>query len=169
MESNDERLRSEYNAEEPLKGFIERLNKCEDFVAAASGLVSQTQIVLITYRLVADTGQYLKDCWAWRTQDDKYWTVFQAHFIKYQANLRERQQTFCQGGYGDNNLFGIEEAFANLVQATAEDREAANNLTGANINLTTQVEEYANHMAIKDSTMATMKKNPASFKGKSKP
>ena len=42
MPFNDERLRSLYNKEEPLEGPIKRLNKCADFVAAASEPVSET-------------------------------------------------------------------------------------------------------------------------------
>ena len=40
------------------------------------------------------------------------------------------------------------------------------NLTGSNMNLTTQVEEYANHMDTKDAAMEKIKKYPARFKGK---
>ena len=50
----------------------------------------------------------------------------------------------------------IKEASANLAQATAEDRAAVNNLTYVNMNLLTQVAEQANHMATKDTAMATM-------------
>ena len=79
-----------------------------DFSTAAREPVSETQLVRITYGLVAETGHYPEDCRAWRNQDDKSWTTFQAHFIEAQADLRERQQTSRQGGYGANNLVGIE-------------------------------------------------------------
>ena len=48
--------------------------------------------------------------------------------------------------------------FENLVQAIAEDRVVVNNLNDANMNLTTQVAEYANLMATKDSSIETMHK-----------
>ena len=73
-------------------------------------------------------------------QENKSWMALQAHTIKTQADPREGQQISRQGGYGSNNLVGIEEDFANLAQATAEYMEAVTNLTGANMNLTTQVE-----------------------------
>ena len=62
-----------------------------------------------------------------------------------------------QGGYGANNLIEIENAFANLAQATADDRTSVINLTGPSMNLATQVDEYANHLAIKDYGMAALK------------
>ena len=37
--------------------------------------------------------------------------------------------------YGANNLVRIKEAFANLAQATDEDRASVTNLTDANMNL----------------------------------
>ena len=63
-----------------------------------------------------------------------------------------------QGGYGANNLVGIKEDFANLDQATAEDRAAVTNLTDANKNLITQVTKQANHSETKDASIETMHK-----------
>ena len=51
-----------------------------------------------------------------------------------------------------------EESITNLAQATDEGRAAVTNLTGTNINLTTQVGEYTNHLETKDSDMATIEK-----------
>ena len=168
MEANDECLRSPYNAEERLKGLIKRLNQCADFVAAASKAVSETQIVRIAYRLVAETGQYPEDCCMWMTQYDKFLTAFQDHSIEAQADLKERRQTLCQGGYGADNLVGIEEDSTNLTQETAEDKAAVTYITGSNINLTTQVAEYANHMATNYSEMVTMQKTISHFQGEIK-
>ena len=53
---------------------------------------------------------------------------------------------------------GTEESITNLDQATEEGRATVTNLTGTNMNLTTQVGKYANHMENKDSAMATMEK-----------
>ena len=52
----------------------------------------------------------------------------------------------------------IKKDFANLAQATAEDREAVNNLTEANRHLETQLATQANNMATKDATMDKMSK-----------
>ena len=57
MTANNERLRSACNAEEPLEGLIETLNNCADFAASASEPVSETDLVRIAYRIVAETGQ----------------------------------------------------------------------------------------------------------------
>ena len=93
MAANDERLRSSYNAEEPLESLLERLYECVDLAVEAGELVLETQIVRIAYRLVAETGQYPEDCRVWRKQDEKSWTTFQAYCIEAQADLRERQKT----------------------------------------------------------------------------
>ena len=53
---------------------------------------------------------------------------------------------------------GIEEAFANLAQATEEDRAAVTNLPDSNRHLATQVNDQANHMATKYNAMETMTK-----------
>ena len=63
-----------------------------------------------------------------------------------------------QGGYRVNNLVGINEAFSNLDQATAEDRAAVNNLTDANKHLQNKVAEKANNMATRDAAINTIKK-----------
>ena len=73
-----------------------------------------------------------------------------------------------QGSYGDKNPVGIKEAFVNLAQATEEYREELINLTEANMSLETQVAEHANHMATKDSAMATMQKKIIQLQGKIK-
>ena len=57
MVANDEILRASYNTEEPLESLIKRLNKCADFATASGEPVSETQLVRITYGMVAETGQ----------------------------------------------------------------------------------------------------------------
>ena len=81
--------------------------------------------------------------------ENKSWIGFHAHFIKAQAGLQEQQQTLCQVGCISNNLVGIGEDFVNLAQAAAEERAEVTNLTGENMNLTTQVAEYANYTSNK--------------------
>ena len=53
---------------------------------------------------------------------------------------------------------GIEEAFTNLAQATAEDRSVVTNLTDKNRHLEAQVSAQTNNMMTKDSDMETMQK-----------
>ena len=87
MSANDKRLRSPYNAEDPLGGLIEILNESANFTASARKTVTDTQIICIPYILVAVTGQYPEDFQVRRTQDNKSWTAFKAHFIEAQADL----------------------------------------------------------------------------------
>ena len=44
-----------------------------------------------------------------------------------------------QGRYGAHNAIGIQEAFSNLAQTTAEDRAAVNNFMVINATLLAQV------------------------------
>ena len=53
MAANNKRLSKPYNSEELLKSLIKRLKECADFAAAAIEPASETQLVRITYRLVA--------------------------------------------------------------------------------------------------------------------
>ena len=55
MVASNEKIRSRYNTEKPLKGLIERLNECADFATAAGKTVTETKIVCIDYRLVPET------------------------------------------------------------------------------------------------------------------
>ena len=80
------------------------------------------------------------------------------HFIEAQADLRERQETSRQGGYGDNNLVFIKEAFTNIAHATAEDRAAVSNLTDKNRHLASQMAAQANNLMNKDAAMDTTQK-----------
>ena len=64
MLANEKILRASYNAEEPLKIPIERLNECADYSTAAREPVLETQLVRIAYQLM--------------------WTAFQAHLIEAQ-------------------------------------------------------------------------------------
>ena len=109
--------------------------------------------------------QYPEDCRAWTMLENKYWTAFCSQFIEAQSDLREQQQTSLQGVYRANILVRIEEAFANLTQSIAEDRASVTNLSGSNMNLKTQVAEYANHMANNESAMAKMQKKIIQMKG----
>ena len=92
-----------------------------------------------------------------------------ANLIEDQADPWYRQKILHQDGYGAKVLVGTKEAFAKTFQATAEDRSAVTNLTVINMNLTTKVEKYANHLATKDSTMSTMKKNQTDSGGDKNP
>ena len=75
-------------------------------------------------------------------QPEKTWTMFQAHFIEVQADLKERKQTYRQGGYHAgtvNNAMEMSMVFENISQATEEDLSAVTNLATANSTLTEQV------------------------------
>ena len=53
----------------------------------------------------------------------------------------------------------MEEAFDNLAQVEADDRSEVTNLTGNNMNLTTQADKYPNHLETKELAMSTVLKN----------
>ena len=138
MTDNDDKLLSPYNAEELLKSLIKKINKRTEFTEAAGMPVTETQIVRIEYGLVAEMGQYLEDLWVWRSVDKKSWAAFQEHFIEFQEDLLEHQQTALQGSYGYNNLARIEDEFDNQIQETLDERASVTNLTDAKVTLTSQ-------------------------------
>ena len=63
---------------------------------------------------------------------------------------------------------GIEKAFTNLAQATAEDRVTVTNLTDANRHLAAQVAAQVNNMATKDADMENMQKIVLQLQGELK-
>ena len=139
LAENDRKLWETYNPDEPLKILYTRLNECVDYSTATGEPITEGQVVCIAYGLVAETGQFQEYCRTWRSksEQEKTWTSFQAHFIKAQADLREWQQTSQQGGYHTaNNVTEMSVAFSNLAQATADDPAAVTNLVTANITLT---------------------------------
>ena len=96
---------------------------------------------------------------------------FQDHLIKAQSDLHERQQTSCQGGYtsaGMNNLVGILDTFANLVQVTEEDRATVTNFTMENSTLKEQVGLYANLFSTKEVDNDALKKAVGNLYGEVK-
>ena len=60
---------------------------------------------------------------------------------------------------------GTEESIRNIAQATEEGRATVTNLTGTNMNLTTQEGKYDNNMATKDYAMVTMEKTTSQLYG----
>ena len=56
----EKRLIPPYNEEELLKILIGRLNECTFFAATVGKTATKTQIVCISYILVAGTGQYME-------------------------------------------------------------------------------------------------------------
>ena len=67
--------------------------------------------------------------------------------------MHERQHTFRQEGYikgTANNVTEISTAFANLAQATVEDRAAVTNITTTNSTLKEQVALYINRLSTKE-------------------
>ena len=144
LEENDRKLRETYNPDKPLKSLYVRLNECVDYVTVAGEPITEGQVVRISYSLVAETGkfqEYYQTLCA-KLEQENTWTLFQVHFIKAHADLRERQQTSQKGEYHTgtaNNITEMYVAFSNLAQVTAEDRSVVTNLTTANSTLTEQV------------------------------
>ena len=103
---NDEQLRSPYNAENPLKGIIKRLNEYDDFSLAEIDPVTDTEFFRIMHGLVTETGKYPENCRAWIMHDKKYWTANQANLIEDQADPWYRQKILYQDGYGAKVLVG---------------------------------------------------------------
>ena len=155
LAENGRNIRETYNPDEPLENLYTRVNECIDYTTVAGEPINEGQVVRIAYGIVAETGKFQEDCRTWRSksEQEKTWASFQAHFIEAQADLRELQQTSRQGGYHTrtaNNAMEMSVEFANLAHATAEDRVAVTNLTRENSTLTEQVALYANRISNKE-------------------
>ena len=74
-----------------------------------------------------------------------------------------------QVSYGANNLVGIEEAFTNLAQATAEYMAAVTNFTEAKIHYATQVANQANRMAKNDAAKEKIQNSSKNSRETSRP
>ena len=114
--------------------------------------ITEGGVVRIAYGLTADTGKFQEDCRIWqsKSEQEKTWTKFQAHFIEAQADLQELQKTLRKGRYhtgAANNAMEISVEFSNLAQATAEDRANVTNLTMVNSTLTEQLALYTNRLS----------------------
>ena len=59
-------------------------------------------------------------------------------------------------------------SFRKSFTSEREDRASVTNLTGDNMNLTTQVIEYANHLANKDTAMEPTQKTISQLQGENK-
>ena len=95
LDENDKKPREPYNPNKPLERLCSRLKNCVDYASAAGKPITEVQVVRIYYGLVTEMGKFQEDCQIWRakSEPEKTWTTFQAHFIEAQADLHERQQT----------------------------------------------------------------------------
>ena len=58
--------------------------------------INKGQLIKIAYGLVIETRQFKKNFCTWRSKAEagKSWMEFQYHFIKAQAKLSKRKQTY---------------------------------------------------------------------------
>ena len=86
LAANDPTLRDPYNPDKPLDILYKRLKKCVNYAIALGEPVTKGQIDQIAYRLIVETGTFQEDCRTWRakSEHDKTWIYFQAHFVKLQ-------------------------------------------------------------------------------------
>ena len=126
-----------------------------DYVAAAVEPITEGKVVRIACSLFAETGKFQEDYLTWQSklEQKKTFTTFQAHFIKAQANLQERQKISCQGEYHTGtakNAMEFSMDLANLAQATAEDLATVTNLTTSNSTFAEILALYANRLSTKE-------------------
>ena len=156
LAENNRNTRETFNPNKPLESLHMRLNKCVNYATVVGEPITEGQVSCIAYGIIAETGKFHEDCQTWQAklEQEKTWTKFQAHFIEAQADLRELQKTYHQGGYHtgtEKNAMEMSMTFANLEQATAEYCSAVTNLNTANSTLTEQVALYTNRLSAKES------------------
>ena len=134
LAENYGKLWETFNLDETLGSLYTRLNEWVNYGTLASETIKEEKVVRISYGLVAEIGQLQEDYQTWQAKldEENTWTRSQEHFIEEQADLWECKKTSRQGGYHTgtaNNTMDMSVAFANLVQAMAEDCAAVTNLT----------------------------------------
>ena len=111
-----------------------------DYADAGRSAYTAAQVVTNAYSLISNTGMFPESCREWRrkTEAQKTWATFKVHFTEAHQDWRSTQGTTQTAGYhGANNAMDsfvndTADAFANLVTATASDRQMLADLTTSN-------------------------------------
>ena len=142
IQANDERMKSQYDPNQPLETFIAQIEDSVALADAAATPYSTPQILSIAYNNIFSTGMFSDACRDWRrkTAADKTWATFKSDFALAHQELQESKITSDQAGYHSaNSAFDIQKetanAIANLATATAADCSTVTSLTSTNSTL----------------------------------
>lgn len=155
LEENDQRLKQDWDPNQPFEVLIDQIEDAVDFAAAGKTPYTTEQIVNSAYNIVFQTGLFQDECKAWRkkTPEEKTWAHFKVEFNVAHLDLRESQLTARTAGYGQANFAGHTEepednqasdafeAITQLANATTSDRETIAVLTKTNESLSKEIVE----------------------------
>ena len=140
LEDNDMRMRTPYDATEPIEALYNQIEQAVDIAEAGQQPYTTPQILTRAYNLILQTGLLDDACSTWvdKRPADKTWTNFKIHFAKAHKKLRQQQSTAARTGMHSANsvLESIQHDATNAIQeltnATLEDRNHIAELVNAN-------------------------------------
>ena len=140
LEDNDERMRSAYDATEPIETLYNQIEQAVDIAEAGQQPYTNAQILTRAYTLILQTGLLDDACRDWddKTTTQKTWASFKVHFAKAHKKLRQQQATASKTGMHAANavLESIQndatQAIQELSNATMADRNHISELINAN-------------------------------------
>ena len=140
LEDNDERMRTAYDATEPIETLYNQIENAVDIAEAGKQPYTTPQILTRAYNLILQTGLMDDACSDWddKAQTSKTWAEFKVHFAKAHKKLRQQQATASKTGMHATNavLESIQndasQAIQELSNATLADRNHITELINAN-------------------------------------
>ena len=144
--ANDEQMKTDYDAQQPIEIFFDQIKDVVDFAAAGDCPYTPVQVTAIAYQLIFKTGLFGDECKVWkrRLAANKKWAAFKTSFAIAHQELRESQLTSSNAGFQSANAatglqFETVDALANLATATAADRTSVAALTATISQLTLEL------------------------------
>jgi hypothetical protein len=169
LTQNYERLNTPYDPNQPIEALFQKIQDARAFAVAGGQPYGEAMIVNVAYTLVFNTGLYPNACRAWQSRAiaSKTWAQFKIDFATAHREFCLTNQTAQQSGFHianmmieqgrDESMNETAEAIAQLVTATASDRDTVATLTTTNGKLETQLEEAHALIAQLKSEIATLK------------
>jgi hypothetical protein len=151
LQDNDERMKADYDVNQPIEVLIDQIDDAVDMASAADAAYTPVQVVTTAYTLVLKTGMFPDDCKAWRrlTTAEKTWTAFKPIFTLAHQELRDALHTSKSAGLQSaNNAMESDQhniqqdtvdAIANLATATAANRSTVATLSATNSKLVAEI------------------------------
>jgi hypothetical protein len=149
LTQNYERLNTPYDPNQPIESLFQKIQDDRAFAISGAQPYGDAMIVNVVYTLVFNTYLFPDSCRTWqvRPSAQKSWTNFKIHFAAAHREFRLTNQIDQQSGFHSANLMiedhhyqGTADSIAQLVVATALDRENVAILTAINAKLTLQFE-----------------------------
>ena len=169
----DQKMKEPISSENLFGEFVKKIEWIQEVVAVQNPY-SPAQIVSMAYTNIEKCGLYQNDCreWSLKTQSDKTWSNFKAHFARAFKETRRTSRTSNNEGYAahvhaaqanaalftemqQNHTLALE----NLATATQADRTSVALPTKTILELSIQVAHLTAKIATAQAENARMKKS----------